>query len=111
MKLKAITSTTILPLDGVYEVKTIELTSAIQAEIARQRVPHYVGHPATKIIIEERLQAVPAESKLFPGLQSGESMLCVPIKQGRSDRSKGGTSINQEVSLEDLDFRIVTRLS
>ena len=44
--IKAVLSTTILPLDGNYSVKTIK-------DIDITGVPHYIGHPATKEIVEK----------------------------------------------------------
>lgn len=104
MTIVAITSTTILPLDGTYEVKRLESTPDITG------IPHYIGHPATKDVVEAK-GAVQAPSKLFTGLQAGESQLCFAIKQGQSDRSQGGTAVNQDVSEDMLDVRIVTRLA
>jgi hypothetical protein len=72
-------------------------------------VPHFVGHPATKQILEG-LGAVPAPSKLFEGLQPGEQALAFAIKQGLSDRSQGGTAVNQEVTADQLTCRLITRI-
>ena len=99
----AITSTTILPNDGTYRVERIKDVPIIVG------IPHYIGHPATKSIVES-LGAVQASSKLFAGLNAGESMLCCAIKQGMSDRSQGGTAVNQEVDHSMLDWRIVERV-
>lgn len=99
----AVLSTVVIPLDGTYEVKTLASAPDISG------VPHYVGHPDTKAIIEA-LGAVPASSKLFTGLQVGESAIAFPIKQGRSNRAQGGTAVNQAVTMKDLDIRVVTRL-
>lgn len=99
----AVLSTVVIPLDGIYKVETLSEAPNIQG------VPHYVGHPDTKAIVEA-LGAVPASSKLFTGLQIGESAIAFPIKQGRSNRAQGGTAINQAVTIEDLDIRLVTRL-
>ena len=99
----AITSTTILPLDGTYSVARIETPDL-------SGLKHYIGHPATANIVET-LGAVKAETKLFSGLQVGESQLCFSIKQGLSDRSQGGTAVNQEVSAGMLECRVVTRIA
>ena len=104
MNIVAITSTTILPLDGTYEVKRLMQCPDIAG------VPHFVGHPATKEIVE-KYGSVQEDTKLFNGLQVGESQVCFAIKQGQSDRSQGGTAVNQEVSEEMIDIRLVTRLS
>jgi hypothetical protein len=102
----AVLSTTVLPLDGVYKVATLpageipDLTG----------VPHYIGHPDTKAIVED-LGAVPAPTKLFAGLQPGEQAVCFPIQQGKSTRATDGfTSPHQNVSLDDLQVRVITRL-
>lgn len=106
MKPVAVLSTTVLPVDGVYRVETLpageipDLTG----------VPHYIGHPATKEIVES-LGAVPAPSKLFGGLAIGEQAICFPIAQGKSTRAVDGfTSPHQNVSLDDLQVRVITRL-
>ncbi len=113
MKFKAVLSTTVLPLDGVYEITTLP-----PGEIPDiTGVPHYIGHPATKAIVE-RLGAVPAESRLFPGLEpdAGEveyssRAICFPIAQGKSSRANEGKTIpDQDVDLSDLAVRIITRL-
>ena len=121
----AVTSTTILPLDGVYGVTRVDINGflsgsgpdEVRDSLSNGHVPvkalimgtpHYVGHPATKIIAES-MGAVPAPTKLFAGLQPGEAMLCCAIKQGQSDRSQGGTAVNQEVTPDMLDWRLVVR--
>ena len=104
--LVAVLSTTVLPLDGIYRVETLP-----PGEIpSLSGVPHYIGHPDTKAIVEG-LGAVPAPTKLFAGLQPGEQAICFPIAQGRSTRAtEGFTSPHQDVSLEDLQIRVITRL-
>lgn len=102
----AVLSTTVLPLDGVYRVETLP-PGQIPSLVG---VPHYIGHPDTKTIVES-LGAVPAPSKLFPGLQVGEQAICFPIAQGKSTRAVDGfTSPHQNVSLDDLQIRVITRL-
>ncbi len=99
----AITSTSILPLDGSYEIHKL-------AEVPKlDGLKHYIGHPATANIIE-KLGAVKSETKLFKGLEIGESQLTFAIKQGMSDRSNGGTAINQDVTIDMLEVRVITRL-
>ena len=129
MKIVAILSTTVLPLDGTYRVKRLEglnacnrcnifwngnipcavCSNASTHGIDITGIPHYIGHPDTKVIVES-LGAVQSESKLFSGLQAGESALCFAIKQGRSTRAtEGHTNPHQSVSIDDLDIRIITR--
>jgi hypothetical protein len=102
----AVLSTTVLPKDGVYRVET--LPPGRVPDI--RGVPHYIGHPATREIVES-LGAVPAPTKLFEGLEPGEAAVCFPIAQGKSARAvEGFASPHQEVTLEDLQVRVVTRL-
>lgn len=101
----AVLSTTVLPLDGVYEVETVD-----PEQVNIEGVPHYIGHPATKNIVEQ-LGAVQAESKLFAGLEPGEMAVCFSIAQGKSTRAKDGfTSPHQEVTTDDLICRVIRRL-
>jgi hypothetical protein len=102
---KAVLSTTVLPLDGIYEVKTLapaDLPSVVG-------VPHYIGHPATREIVES-LGAVQSESRLFTGLAPGEKAVCFPIQQGKSSRIEEGKTVDQTVSLADLSVRVITRI-
>ena len=103
VNLMAVLPTTILPLDGTYKVET---ASAIDIT----GIPHYIGHPATAKIVES-FGAIAASSKLFKGLQIGERAVCFAIAQGKSDRSQGGTAVNQQVSFEDLVIRIIERIA
>lgn len=99
----AILSTTILPLDGTYSVKTLSKVPDITG------TPHYIGHPSTKEIVEN-LGAVKAPSNLFQGLVIGESALSFSIKQGQSSRKAEGFTVHQDINLDVLDVRIITRL-
>lgn len=107
MRIVAVLSTTVLPLDGTYEVKTLPqghcpiLTGIL----------HYVEHPDTKGIVEG-LGAVQAPTKLFSGLQPGEQAVCSPIAQGKSTRANEGfTTPHQSVDISDLSIRVITRLA
>jgi hypothetical protein len=101
----SVLTTTVLPADGVYRVETLEGLPSVKSG-----VPHYVGHPATAGIVEGVLGAVKAPSNLFSGLLPGEAALVVSIKQGRSSRSSIGKTVDQDVSVEDLSFRVLTRI-
>jgi hypothetical protein len=104
MNIVAVLSTTVLPLDGVYKVFRVHEAPDIKG------VPHYIGHPATKEIVES-LGAVQAPTKLFGGLQPGEAAATFAIKQGRSARALNGfSSPHQDVDIDDLDVRILVRL-
>jgi len=99
----AILSTTILPLDGTYSVKTSSEVPDIVG------ILHYIGHPSTKEIVEN-LGAVKADTNLFQGLGIGESALAFSIKQGQSSRKTEGFTVHQDTSLDILDCRIITRI-
>lgn len=100
----AILSTTVLPKDGLYDVRTFSAVPVLHG------LPHYCGHPATAAIIEN-LGAIKAESKLFSGLEVGQAAISCSIKQGQSTRAKDGfTSPHQDVTDENLEFRLITRL-
>jgi len=102
----AVLSTTVLPLDGTYRVETLP-PGKIPSLVG---VPHYIGHPDTKNIVEG-LGAVPAPTRLFAGLNVGEQAICFPIAQGKSTRAVDGfTSPHQAVDLSDLQVRVITRL-
>jgi len=110
--MKAILSTTVLPHDGTYEVRTLVGTERATTLESLSWVPHYVGHPDTKKIVEA-LGAIPAPTKLFEGLQVGEKAVCFPIKAGLSTRgTEGFSSPHQAISeIDDLAVRVITRLS
>lgn len=106
MKLAAILSTTVLPVDGLYKIKTV----AKEDLPSLMGVPHYIGHPATQAIVES-MGAVKAPTNLFSGLQEGEYALAVSIKQGLSSRKEVGfTTPHQDVTIDDLCFRIIYRI-
>lgn len=103
-KFAAVLSTTVLPIDGMYRVETIQGCPDIAG------VPHYIGHPDTKSLVEG-FGAIPAPTKLFAGLQPGEQAVCFPIQQGKSSRaSEGFTTPHQDVCLDDLSIRVITRV-
>jgi hypothetical protein len=108
--LVAVLSTTIISEDGTYEVTTLGDPSKVLGQIALLNLPHYVGHPATRLILEQKGNCSPAPTKLFPGLKAGTAYLCFPIKQGQSDRSQGGSAVNQEVTIDNLDCKVVVRV-
>lgn len=111
MTFTAILSTTVLPLDGTYRVTTLTDVARSAALASLAGVPHYVGHPDTKSLLEA-LGAAQAPSKLFPGQQIGDVVLCVPIRQGMSSRAAEGFTVHQAVAeLETLDVKTVERLA
>jgi len=121
----AVLTTTVLPLDGTYEVRTLDIWGTPDGQLERvdqERgysqpvdpdpfflgVPHYVGHPSTAKIVEG-WGAVKADSPLFSGLQPGEVAVVVSLR--RSNRGENNRrTIDQEVSPVNLMFRIVKRI-
>jgi len=102
----AILSTTIIPLDGCYEINSINISEIPDLT----GISHYIGHPTTKEIVES-FGAVKAPTNLFKGLEkAGEYALCFSIKQGMSTRKEEGfTTPHQNVDLSMLDVRVLKR--
>lgn len=97
----AILSSTVLT-DGTFQCETISFPNDLSG------VPHYVGHPDTKALIEA-LGAVQATEKLFDGLEIGESYLAVPLA---NNKREAGWTVNQAVSdLSQLTAKLVRRVA
>ncbi len=97
----AILSSTVLT-DGTFQCETIPFPADLY------EVPHYVGHPDTKALIET-LGAVQASEKLFAGLEVGDSYLAVPL--AKNVRAEGWT-VNTAVSdISQLTAKVVTRIA
>ncbi|MEI6843538.1 MAG: hypothetical protein WCK48_03490 [bacterium] len=108
--MKAILSTTVLPLDGTYRVVTLRGQAREELLSSLAGVPHYVGHPDTRAIVEA-LGAVQAPTKLFAGLLVGEQAVCFPIRQGLSSRATEGFTLHQAIEeIATLDVRVISRL-
>lgn len=103
-KVIAVLSTSVMPKDGLYSIKTVD-----RATLCLEGLPHYIGHPCTKRIVE-KLGAYPSKSRTFRGLKPGEEAICVPIKHTKNKREHHFTRANQKVSVEDLCFRILKRI-
>lgn len=100
----AVLSTSVMPKDGLYSIKTVDRDS-----VNLKGLPHYIGHPCTKRIVE-KLGAVPAKSRTFRGLRIGESAICVPIRHSKNHREHHFTRANQKVTIDDLCFRVLRRI-
>ncbi len=104
-KAVAVLSTTVLPLDGTYRVVTVD-----PSFVDVFGVPHYIGHPDTKAIVE-RMGAVSDAPNLFDGLQVDEVAVCFSIAQGKSTRAADGfSSPHQAVTIKDLTCRLIWRV-
>lgn len=101
IKFVAILSSTVLT-DGTFECQTIPFPTDLSS------VPHYVGHPDTKALIEA-LGAVQSSEKLFAGLEVGESYLAVPL--AKNARTEGWTTNTAVSSISELTARLVTRIA
>jgi hypothetical protein len=85
---KAILSTTVIPIDGTYRIKTLP-----HGKINLSGMPHYCEHPDTAALIESF------------------GAVCVPIQQGKSTRAKDGfTNPHQNVTLTEIEFREIERI-
>jgi hypothetical protein len=99
-KIVCILSSTVLT-DGTFECSNVPFPKTLVG------VPHYVGHPGTKALIEA-LGAVLAPTKLFGGLEVGESYLAVPLAQNPRE---GGYTVDTAVSdVSELTAKLVTRV-
>ena len=99
----ALLSTTVLPLDGTYTVQRLENIPNVTG------LPHYIGHPDTKRIVEN-MGAIQSESRLFESLLPGQSAIACSIQHGMSTRAtQGFTNPHQEVTVDMLEFRLITR--
>ena len=96
----AIVSSTILT-DGEFRCETIPFPKDLTG------VPHYVGHPATKGLIEA-LGATQAATKFFGGLEIGESYLAVPL--ANNPRTEGYTIDLAISDVSELTAKKVTRI-
>ena len=80
MKLQAVLSTTVLPLDGVYQVET--LPAGNLPDIVG--VPHYIGHPDTLVIWwRPWVQSRPRPS-YFPVCNRGKERFVSPFSRGKA---------------------------
>ena len=100
-RIVAVLSSTVLT-DGVYSCEIVPFPSSLTG------IPHYVGHPATKGLIEA-LGAVSASTKLFAGLAVGESYIAVPL--ARNERVEGWTKDTAVTDVSQLQAKLVTRLA
>lgn len=102
----AILSTSVMPKDGVYKIETVS-----RHKLTLDSIPHYIGHPCTKKIVES-LGAIKAVHSNFKGLRVGESAICCPIRHNKENHRKHRyTRANQFVGVDDLLFRVLTRIS
>ena len=72
-------------------------------------IPHYVGHPATKALLDA-LGALPAPEKLFGGLEIGQSFLAVPLANNPRDNA-GMTRDIAIANASQLVAKLVTRIA
>ncbi len=106
-RIKAILSTTVLPKDGIYEIRTLSLNSLPDLK----NVPHYISHPSTTLIVE-KFGAIQAKDSFFKGLNIGEEAVAFSIRFGKSSRNLYGyTTHHQDVTLADLRIRKIKRIS
>lgn len=98
-----LTSTVLTP--GVFRATEINL-----ATTTLTGVPHYIGHPSTRSVVES-LGAIPAPERFFAGLQPGEAYLAVRLRpESNTSRASGGITLDTEVSISDLEAMLVERV-
>lgn len=99
--LKAILSTTLISRAGTYRVEELPAVPDLAG------VPHYVGHPDTRRLLE----AIGATYTpgMFGGLEPGESFLAARLKAPER-KGEAGSVPNQTARAEDLQFLRVTRV-
>jgi len=97
----AILSSTVLT-DGTFTCQTVPFPASLEG------VPHYVGHPATKSLLEA-LGATPAPTKLFSGLEVGQVYLAVPLAS--NPRAEGWTADTAVADVSQLTAKVVTRIA
>ena len=78
------------------------------SEAAKNGVTHFVGHPATKILLESVGLKQDAE-KLFSGLKPGESFVAVPLAVNPRE---GHITCDQAITAwSQVSVKVVTRIS
>lgn len=101
LEFMAILSSTVLT-EGTFECKTVPFPTDLTG------TQHYVGHPATKALLEA-LGANPAPTKLFGGLEVGQSFLAVPLAS--NPRADGYTADTAVSDVSQLTAKVVTRIA
>lgn len=96
----AILSSTVLIIDGTYACTTLSNIPDVTG------VPHYVGHPATKVILDDA-GAIHTPG-VFKGLNVGQSMLVVSLA---NNQRVDGFTTHQNVDISGLTFKVVTRIA
>jgi len=88
--------------DGLYKSEQVEV---LRLDLAG--LPHYVGHPATRAILD----ALGAEYTpgRWEGPGVGESYIAFPL--ARNERPGGKTDEAVNVTLDDIRVTLVTRIA
>ncbi len=95
-------SSTVINVKGTYEVEIgLEMPETLSG------LPHYVGHPSTKTLLDALgAEKVPG---LFGGLAIGESFLAFPIVNPRGD---GEWTVDRALaSRDELGVTLITRIA
>src|SRR3989344_1483987 len=95
-------SSTVINVDGTYEA-----VAGLPMPLALDGLPHYVGHPSTKSVLDSLgAEKVPG---LFGGLAVGESFLAFPIVNPRGD---GEWTVDRALaSRDELRVTLITRIA
>ena len=128
---EAILPSVLIPVDGTYRVRTFALGHVSDPEGRHEgfdfelgkdlfeEVDLYIGHPR-KRSFAEKLGAVVVSKELFPGLETGECAIVLSVKKDRVDRLLtsssgylsrcGGVDIPRDLTLDDMELKIIERL-
>ncbi len=101
MNFKVILSSTVLT-EGTFTCKNVPFPADLTG------IPHYVGHPATKALLDA-LGAEKSPESLFGGLEVGESYLAVPL--ATSPRADGWTKDTAIDDITALQAKLITRIA
>lgn len=105
VNLVAILGSSILTAPGLYRYTDVPTSDLDLIDL--EGLPHYVGHPTTKGIIE-KLGGTPATSKYFDGLNVGESYIAFSLKSSRGP--KGWSEDQSDITMDDFVLKLITRI-
>jgi hypothetical protein len=105
----AIVTATILPIDGVYEIFTLRFRRTHRWDRdSLAGIPHFMGHQSTRRILE-RLGSIKSEANMYRGQEIGDVVISVSIRPGAHPRRYLGKTAEAIVSMDDLQWRRITR--
>lgn len=100
MKIVAVLSSTVLAEAGTYRYDPLAEMPAVSG------IPHYVGHPATKFLLDQA--GATYTPGYFSGLKPGESFAVAQLRDPR--KGSAFTTDAPNVGPDDLKWGLVTRV-